>query len=737
MTDNDRYPEKVDLSSCEKEPIHIIGVTQAHGVLVACDKKTGKISQVGENSKEYFGISAESLLGTGLESILKEDHIKKIFRVIDDEGVFPVEEIKFNSNRFVVIPHTTSENLILDIEPIEDKTSSSEFQKELSNILNTLNASEDAQSLCEDAAKITKSIFGYDRVMIYKFDEEWNGKVIAEELNEGMESWLGLNYPASDIPKQARQLFLRNRVRTISDVNYSPVKILPQLSPLTNAALDLTNSKLRGVSPIHIEYLQNMEVGASLTAALISNGKLWGLLACHHYRPKFINYYQRQTCEFLIQIFSNELTLKNSNNFLVNNEKLDELRVKLISQIHQKNSIKKGLSALSTKLIDLFKCSGAAIILNGKIKLVGQTPEKKEIKKLTREFLAKKKESLFFSNHLLKFYPESQNFKSIGSGILSLRLGESDKDFLIWFRPEVIQSVDWGGNPENKASYDEEKMRLTPRKSFEKWTEQLTGVADTWKDYEISGARKLSESVSYVILENQKKEIDTLNEQLIEAHNELELFSQGLSHDLKAPLRGIDGYAHILKEDHYTDLHKEGQMAVDTILSSVDEMQELIDDILSFAGVSNQDIRKNINSTDRMIKDIFSSFNIKSNYPATRILVEENLPKIIGDKRMLSQVWSNLITNALKYSEQAENPQIEIGSEVRDKRTVYYIKDNGIGFNPKYKEEIFNLFSRHSGDNYQGTGIGLAIVKKIIEKHDGEIWADSNENRGSAFYFYV
>lgn len=736
MTDN-RYPEKVDLSSCEKEPIHIIGVTQSHGVLIACDKTTGKITQVGENSAEYFDISAEDLLGSDIESFLGIELARKIINTVNEQGIFEVEETNINGRAFVIIPHITSENLILDIEPIDNKADSFDFQKELSSLLNTLSASKDAQRLCEDAAKITKSIFGYDRVMIYKFDEEWNGKVIAEELNEDMESWLGLQYPASDIPKQARQLFLKNRVRTITDVNYSPVKILPQLSPLTNAPLDLTNSTLRGVSPIHIEYLKNMEVGASLTAALISNGKLWGLIACHHYAPRFINYYQRQTCEFLIQIFSNELSLKNSNSFLTNIEKVDNLRTDLINQIQQTNNFEKGLSAGKIKLTDLFNCTGAAIVLNGKIKLLGETPSKKEIKKLTREFLVNKKDSLFFTKHLLGFYPEATNFKDTGSGILSLRLGQSDRDFLIWFRPEVIQSVDWGGNPENKATYDEEKKRLTPRKSFEKWTEQLTGVADPWKDFEISGARKLGESVSYFILENQKKEIATLNEQLIEAHNELKLFSQGLSHDLKAPLRGIDGYAHILKEDHYTDLQKEGQMAVDTILSSVEEMRDLIDNILSFAGVSNQDINRNTNSTDTMIRDIFTSFNIKSNYPDTNVLVEKNMPGIIGDKRMLTQVWSNLIANALKYSEKSENPEIKIGSEVQDGKTVYYVKDNGIGFHPKYKEEIFNLFSRHSGDDYQGTGIGLAIVKKIVEKHNGKIWAESKENSGSAFYFYV
>ena len=737
MPENVQYPEKVDLSSCEKEPIHIIGATQSHGVLVSCNKSTGEITQIGENCKDIFGISAEDLLGKDLDVLLDANSSEEIKGTVLEHGVFEVKEAVINDRDFVVIPHISGENLILDIEPVDTKKNSFDFQKNLSSLLNTLSASETADELCEDAAKTTKSIFGYDRVMIYKFDEEWNGKVIAEEKNENMESWLGLHYPASDIPKQARELFLKNRVRIITDVNYSPVEIVPTLSPIDGKPLDLSNSKLRAVSPIHIEYLQNMQVGASLTAALISNGKLWGLLACHHSEAKYINYYQRQTCEFLIQIFSNELSLKNSNSFVRNVEKLDKLSTKLIDQVNQEESIKKGLINSTVKVTDLFPCSGAAVVLGGKIKLAGNTPEKAQVKKLIKNFLAKKKDSLYFSRSLMQEYPVAETFKDKGSGILSIRLGQGERDFLIWFRPEAVQTVDWGGNPENKATYDKEKDRLTPRKSFEKWTEELTGVADAWKDFEINAARKLGESVSYIILENQKKEIDTLNNQLITAHNELELFSQGLSHDLKAPLRGIDGYAHILKEDHYADLQKEGQLAVDTILSSVEEMQDLIDNILDFAGVSNQDIRKMTSSVNNMIQDIFVSFNVRSNYPKTSIQVEENMPKIVGDKRMLSQIWSNLITNALKYSERSEDPKIEIGSKNIDRKTVYYVKDNGVGFDPVYSEKIFDLFSRYSGDNYKGTGIGLAIVKKIIEKHDGKIWADSELGKGTTFYFYV
>ncbi|APU66774.1 ATP-binding protein [Christiangramia flava] len=737
MSQNSQYPEEVDLSSCEKEPIHIIGKTQSHGVLVASDKETFRITQIGKNAGEIFGISHSELLGKQLEELVGSEYGQFLRNLVDEDELLEVREISIHDSSFVAIPHISGESLVVDFEPVGKSANSFNFQAQLTKILNNLNASETSLELCEDVARITKNIFGYDRVMVYRFDEEWNGQVVAEEREEHLESWLGLHYPASDIPKQARELFFKNRVRIISDVNYQPVEITPQFSPINGEPLDLSKSKLRGVSPIHIEYLQNMKVGASLTAALISNGKLWGLLACHHYSARFINYYQRQTCEFLIQIFSNELSLKESNLFLKQIDEQAAVREQLLKQVHSAGSIRKGLSEGEARFTDVMDCCGGAIMLKGKIKLVGKTPDKKQVKSLIKEFLAKKSESLFFTKNLIQFYPAAKRFQDSGSGILSVRLGQSDKDFLIWFRPEVVQLVDWGGNPQNKASYDEEKQRLTPRKSFEKWTQELTGVSAAWKDYDLSAARLLRESVSYVILENQKKEINDLNDQLVEAHNELELFSQGLSHDLKAPLRGIDGYAHILKEDYYSKLEKDGKLAVDTILSSAEEMRDLIDNILSFAGVSNQDLNKSVNSSSHMVQDILVSFNVKNNYPHTSIEIEENLPKIIGDRRMLGQVWSNLLANALKYSEKSENPKIEIGSAAHHNKTIYFVKDNGIGFDPKFSEDIFDLFSRRSGDDYTGSGIGLAIAKKIVEKHDGEIWAESKPGEGSTFYFYV
>jgi len=737
MIKNKKFSNGVDLSSCEKEPIHIIGSTQSHGLLIAAQPETGSIIQAGANAENIIGISTKKLLESNLLDILPEGLFTRIKNAISQENNLEVEQVTIKGQNFTVIPHLGKELLILDIEPAQSKQDSFDFQKELSHLLNTLSSSSSAQDLCENAAILTRKIFEYDRVMVYKFDEDWNGKVIAEAKKDELETFLGLQYPATDIPKQARQLFFKNKVRIIVDVNYTPVRIEPTSSPISNEPLDITKSKLRGVSPIHLEYLQNMGVGASLTAALISNGKLWGLLACHHSNAKFVNYYERQTCEFLIQIFSNELSLRNSNTFLNKLGEIEDKAGQLMDQVLKVNSIKKGLVSKKLNIKDLVESTGAAIILDGKIKLVGQTPTKKQIKLLIKKFLSKQGKKMFHTKHLLKLYPEGRVFKETSSGVLSSRLGNDHKNYLIWFRPEVVQQIDWGGDPDHKAIYDEEKKRLTPRKSFQKWTEDLSGVSTSWKDYELSGARKLSKNVNYVILDNQKRDIDSLNERLIVAHKELELFSQGLSHDLKAPLRGIDGYAHILKEDHFSSLEKEGRMAVDTILSSVEEMQDLIDNILSFAGVSNKNIERQIVSTETMVQDILKSFNTKTNYRNTSVSIAESLPKMMGDKRMLAQVWSNLIANALKYSEKSDHPEVEIGYTFDGKNTIYYIKDNGIGIHAEFQEKIFDLFSRHSGDDYQGTGIGLAIVKKIIEKHHGTIWVESDPGAGSTFYFHV
>src|SRR5690606_26869604 len=244
-----------------------------------------------------------------------------------------------------------------------------------------------SSSLPEEAARLAKQYFGYDRVMIYRFDEEWNGEVVAEEKEAEMESWYGLHYPATDIPAQSRAMFLKNGMRMISDVNYSPVPIVPELSPLTRRPLDISDSALRAGSPIHIEYLKNMGVGASLTAAITVRGKLWGLLACHHRTPRFLDHHSREGCRFLAQLLATELAVTESETFLQKTFQMDRKREQLKRQVKKSTQVSQGLCEGPVKFTDLFPCGGGALYLNGDWCYVGEVPPPQDLQELLEEFL--------------------------------------------------------------------------------------------------------------------------------------------------------------------------------------------------------------------------------------------------------------------------------------------------------------------------------------------------------------
>lgn len=730
------YPNRVDLDNCAKEPIHNIGRTQAYGVLIVCDPHTFQIVQVGENAEEIIGIGFEELLQKKFPDLLQEKDFKKFKHALHGEDTSEALEVNINGRRINVSAHFSEGSLIIDLEPLHDVQDPFVFQRQLASILNRFQAASSIEDLSEIAVSFTKEMYGYDRVMIYRFDEQWNGEVIAEAREEELETWLGLHYPATDIPEQSRKLFLKHRVRIISNVSYEPVPITPEISPLTNKPLDLSISALRAVSPIHIEYLRNMEVGASLSAAIIVKGKLWGLIACHHRTAKFLDFYQRESCRFLAQIFSTELTLRETRETLDRSELADNIRRQLINQMNFHKDLIKALCHDTVKFTDLISCGGGALYIKGTWELLGQTPTREQLQSLLFNFIKKQPKSLFMDRNLSALFPEAKSYKEAASGVLSLKIAENK--YFFWFRPEEVQVVNWGGNPEEKAFFNEKEQRLSPRKSFEKWSQELTGVSEPWNVLDRNIARALRENVSHFLLARQREEIEALNEKLTAANQELELFSYGLSHDLRAPIRGMEGFLTILEEDHGEELSADGKQLLRMARGLTEKMNLLIDNILEYSRLSHihgLDFQE-INTTE-LIQEVLELFNIKSSYPNTTIKINKDLPKVKGDRRMLFQLWANLLSNAYKYSAENDAPVVEVGITDRKGNNVFFIRDNGIGIKPEYKEKIFETFIRAVGSRFKGSGIGLAIVKKIVEKHGGEVWVESEPEKGSQFYFYL
>ncbi|TAH17335.1 MAG: GAF domain-containing protein [Cytophagales bacterium] len=509
---------QIDLTTCEKEPIHIPNKIQRFGFLLAMDKATLQIVQCTDNVVDFIGFPHAKLLGLSLASLIEKSIIEKIEYAIRHNGVNfatlnPVK-LGFNhlSTKFKAVLHISQGVLVMEVEPaLYDEFSYSDFYNNATIIIGKFHAQKDIYSLCQVVTEQVKRITGYDRVMVYRFDKNWNGEVIAESRNGKLYSFLGQHFPASDIPAQARQLYLTNTIRIITDASYKPSEIIPAINPLTNTYLDLSQSFLRSISPIHIEYVQNMGVAATLTASIIVEGQLWGMISCHHYAPKFLDYRLRTVVEHISKLFSYHLHLLEDIDDIAFMVETKDKEKELIKHFLKDDDLFNTLSKHPNLLLGLNSASGMVILYENNFYKTGVVPERSFINLLFNWLYAHHPEEIFFTNTLSDLLPESLPYKSTASGILVMRLAQNTKNFIIWFKPEVIQTVSWGGNPHKKVIVvpEEDGYRLSPRKSFEKWEKEVYRQAIPWTKSEI----KVAEGVYRSILELLASHTERLQQQ--------------------------------------------------------------------------------------------------------------------------------------------------------------------------------------------------------------------------------
>jgi two-component system, chemotaxis family, sensor kinase Cph1 len=519
---------EIDLTCFEKEPIHLRGQIQSHGVLFVLQEPELKILQVSNNTFHLFGLHPSSLINQKLSNFLYKKHLNLFQESLKSPNLKSANPIKIELGDiykplvFDAMFHRKDGVLILEIEPEIPVTESFKFVSFYHTIRNSatcLQSASDFHHLCQIIVREIRKITGFDRVMLYKFDQDGHGAVIAEESQEGLESFLGLHYPMTDIPPQARLLYCHNWLRLIPDVNDEPIEIIPAKNPLTDRVIDLSFSVLRSVSPCHIEYLKNMGVTASMSISVLKNQKLWGLIACHHYSPKYVPYEIREACEFLGQVMSFELLTKEEN---------EDYEYRLKTKVNQakflENLVFLSAEALSKlvnnqpNLLDIVSAHGAAVIGSEEpYHIIGKTPDLSEIKEIVSWLDKHNKNIIFSTDSLSKHYPAAQTFKDVASGLLAVSISESSIKYILWFRPEVVQTVHWAGNPEEAFEVveieNETGYRLSPRRSFEQWKETVCCQSLPWKEYELEGAVQLRNSLVNIVL-RQGDELAKLNKAL-------------------------------------------------------------------------------------------------------------------------------------------------------------------------------------------------------------------------------
>lgn len=492
---------QADLSNCEREQIHLAGSIQPHGALLVVREPDLAIVQASANAREFLQLGVAPL-GRRLDELPGDLAARVAPHLAAPLGAIAMGVRCTVGEPPVVLDgllHRPAEGgLVIELERAGPPV---DFSRHVDGALDRLLGASSLRGLCEEAAGVFKDLTGYDRVMVYRFDEEGHGEVYCERREPHLEAYLGNRYPASDIPQIARRLYERNRARVLVDVDYAPVAVMPERSPLTGAPLDMSLCFLRSMSPIHIQYLKNMGVGATLVISLVVAGKLWGLVACHHYAPRFVHYEMRTVCELLAEAIATRIAGFESFVRAQVELAVRRLEQRMIEAISRDGDWRAALFDGSTALLQPMEATGAALLFEGQILTLGEVPSSAQLREIGAWLDDHCRQLPYATASLRAADARFAPLTPVASGLMAAPLSGAPGDYLLWFRPERIRFVTWGGNPYKPIDIGDDPRQLSPRRSFAQWHQLVEGTSDPWTDADLAAARLIGESVADVVLQ--------------------------------------------------------------------------------------------------------------------------------------------------------------------------------------------------------------------------------------------
>lgn len=734
--------------TCESEPIHIPGAVQPFAVLLSVELSNYCITNVSANCVDVFGIGHEQLLHRSLVELMEADDFRALQAYLLTEHLQDAAPLvvslqntdKEEAYRWEVSAHYIESLLILELEPLSSETGATySFQREVRGVVQALLTSSGLQDLCDQAVTQTRRMTGFDRVKMYRFTEEWHGEVIAEARAPHMHSFLHHWFPASDIPAQARAVFLKNWLRMIPDVHYAPVPIHPGINPATGAPLDLFLSAARSVSPIHIEYLKNLEVGATLTLPLINEGKLWGLISCHHATPRKITTDTRLAVKMLAQLVSSQLGLKQSLEDFRYKGELTKIHDRLLKLMEQEENIVRGLIKHSPNMLDIAGASGAAaaIYYNSEWTVIGATPTIGQIEELV-DWLVKTHghQEVFATQHLSKQLPSAKEYADVASGLLAISIPKSERNYILWFRPQVSTTIVWAGEPQKRLEIDGDHIRLHPRLSFDSWKEITSGLAKPWKKVEIDAITDLRSSILAIDLRQAylKEKAARATSERVSAEKQDVVHM--VSHDIRNPLSVIKMSLQMMQMEN-PGVREMVPQLVARSLKATAVIERLVTSILDQAKQDNAFVvqQLHVENAQSLVHDAVELATPLAERAGLRIVTAlDAVPLQVKCQRSrIEQVLGNLISNALKFTN--AGGRISLSVRMISGEVVISVEDTGIGIEPHLLPRVFDRFVQGEVGADGGAGLGLSIVKSIIEQEGGRVWVDSVPGAGTTFSF--
>ncbi len=728
---------------------------QNTGCLLVVQLPEFVVLQVSENAPEYLGESAEHLLGQSLESLFTPQNIQDITEAIADPAKirtlnpYPLT-LKNNGDQSSLSQQLLGEfychddKLFLGLEPFLAPSGKmlEELYTQLGDGILKIRKTSDLDELYDVLCQIFADILGYDRVMLYQFQEDGTGVVQAEILSEGQESYLGLNYPATDIPTQARSLFAERGISLIGDTLASPVAMCGE------GSFAIGNMTLRAPSPCHCQYLTNMNnVRGSCSIAITDGQHLWGLIAAHSNTPQWLNPQIRKVCELLRNVASLEVVMKQQQEFQHYENQIEAIETRIRSNLV--NSPEHFLAQLCQsreQLLQLVLADGCVIRFGDEVHTAGTVPSPSEAIAFLDEVRQKHNNDLFVTDALERdFQHDAQFTQSFGGAIVSTIGVEDIFCQIAWFRLPQTYTVKWSGHPqESIIPQDADDLTaLTPRTSFLLWQESVKERSIPWEPIEIRAIANLRHSLIFAVLKQSQVTLQKTLEKAETASVAKSEFLANMSHEIRTPMNAILGFTQLLE---MTELDTEQKGYLESINYGGEQLLEIINDILDLSKLEAGQLKIeeeefSITDTLNKIYQLLSSSAVEKGL-TLNLDIEPQLPIVCGCYRRLEQIMINLVRNAIKFTEKGfisiSAKQQPNANAAPDQITMRFsVKDTGIGIPQEHQDNIFESFTQVDGAmnrQYQGTGLGLTICRKLTHLMGGEIGLESEVGVGSNFF---
>ena len=716
-----------DLTDCDREPIHIPGTVQPYGVLLVLAEPALTVAQISENVGDHLPLGPKDILGQPLSTVIDPASVDDVRYALREERWYETNPLHISGHgkQFDGIVHRHDGAAILELEPDPEPRISTATRHPFRLALMRLQHVSTLAELADVVVQEMRRVTGFDRVLCYRFHEDGHGSVDAEAKEPAFEPYLGLHYPASDIPAQARQLYLKNWLRLIFDARAKPARIVPRLRADTGAPLDLSFSVLRSVSPIHLEYMANMGVRASMSISLIVGGRLWGLISCvNHAGPRRVSQEMRAACEFLGRLTSLQIAALEDRELLARRASRRATEHALAEAMREnatEQSVLLALLARPKELMALVAAEGAAVVSDGEPMACGRTPPLELIQEIAAWVGAREGPRPFSTASLGALFPRAREASAVASGLLTFGLPGVPQRRLLWFRPEIVETVSWAGDPAKPLAADCGE-RLRPRHSFAVWREEVRLRSYPWTASDLEAADELHRRAVEVDVERR-----LLSEQ--RAVRARDYLLAVVSHDLRNPLSAILMQAEVMLEPALGDEESArlSRASAERIRRLAAHMKAIIEDLLDLARIETQGLAMHLKAVESrvMIEEARLAASPLAEAKRITLAVESiDSPRVKADPERIFRVLMNLIDNAIKFT--PEGGTITIRAERRGDDLLITVGDTGPGIAADHLPHVFNRYWKGRPASQVGAGLGLNIAKGIVEAHGGRIWAESS-----------